>query len=190
MIRLIVGLGNPGKSYERTRHNAGAWFIQGLCKEYHTALLQKSSFQAQYTNLFLTEALNIHLAIPTTFMNSSGSSVGSIARYFKVSPQEMLIVHDELDFPVGTAKLKRGGGLGGHNGLRDIVRVLGSHDFWRLRIGIGHPGSKEKVPQYVLNIPQRLEYDKIQEAIQAGIMILPDFCSEKTEKAIQILHSE
>jgi PTH1 family peptidyl-tRNA hydrolase len=189
MIRLIVGLGNPGKDYKKTRHNAGAWFIEQLCQAYHVVLSPKANFHGQYAHLQLTEALSLHTLIPTTFMNQSGRAVSAFARYYKIGLQEMLIAHDELDFPAGVARLKLGGGAGGHNGLSDIIRACRHNNFWRLRIGIGHPGDKSIVPQYVLGVPRAMEYVNIQHAIQNAMTVLPDVCRGQTERAMHTLHS-
>ena len=153
-IRLIVGLGNPGREYETTRHNAGYWWLDELAR------LQNLSFKSEskFHGLAARGQLHGHemlLLKPQTFMNVSGRAVGALAQFYKIAPAEMLVVHDELDLPPGVARLKMGGGHGGHNGLKDIIAHLGSKDFWRLRLGIGHPGERADVAGYVLNDPRR-----------------------------------
>jgi peptidyl-tRNA hydrolase, PTH1 family len=189
MIRLIVGLGNPGGEYQKTRHNAGVWFIEQLCRAQQANLRPKKAFHGQYTYLHLAESVSLYLLVPTTFMNNSGRAVQAMARYYKINPTEMLIVHDELDFLPGVVRLKLGGSGGGHNGLNDIIRLCGTNQFWRLRIGIGHPGDKWQVRQYVLNPPAVVERDKIQDIIQKVIALLPDFCMGKTEPVMRALHT-
>ncbi|PIE43703.1 MAG: aminoacyl-tRNA hydrolase [Gammaproteobacteria bacterium] len=149
-IKLIVGLGNPGKEYENTRHNAGALFVSYLCSEYQGTLRPEKKFHGLYGKI-IVNSRDIHLLIPTTFMNRSGLSIQAFANYFNLDVTEILVAHDELDIPCGAIKLKSGGGHGGHNGLKDIIKALaGQKEFYRLRVGIDHPGSKEKVTGYVL----------------------------------------
>ena len=143
-IKLIVGLGNPGPQYESTRHNAGFWWVDQVCAETGSKLNLEAKFFGHAGKL--NGAIEAWLLKPTTFMNASGRAVGAIAKFYKITPEEILVIHDELDLPPGTTKLKKGGGHGGHNGLKDIAAQLGTPDFWRLRIGIGHPGEKAKWP--------------------------------------------
>lgn len=187
-IRLIVGLGNPGREYETTRHNAGYWWVDELAR------LQNLSFksEAKYHGLTARGQLHGHemlLLKPQTFMNVSGRAVGALAQFYKIAPAEILVVHDELDLPPGVARLKIGGGHGGHNGLKDIIAHLGSKDFWRLRLGIGHPGDRADVAGYVLNDPRREEHELIDEAIQRALHVAPLIVEGKTEAAMLKLHS-
>lgn len=163
-----MGLGNPGPQYSKTRHNAGFWFLDALAERERASLRLETRFQGlagkvdhQGEPLLLLE--------PQGFMNRSGQSVGAMARYWKIPPEEILVVHDELDFPPGVIKAKQGGGHGGHNGLRDIVAQLGSNNFFRLRIGIGHPGDRSKVTDYVLGPPGKAERDAIAGAIETTL---------------------
>jgi peptidyl-tRNA hydrolase, PTH1 family len=187
-IRLIVGLGNPGREYETTRHNAGYWWVDELAR------LQNLSFknEAKFHGLTARGQLHGHevfLLKPQTFMNVSGRAVGALAQFYKIAPAEMLVVHDELDLPPGVARLKLGGGHGGHNGLKDIITHLGSKDFWRLRLGIGHPGDRTDVAGYVLNDPRREERELIDEAMQRALDVAPMIIEGKAEAAMLKLHS-
>lgn len=191
-IRLIVGLGNPGPEYEQTRHNAGFWFVDNLENGNSGARWQKESkFSALVAKAKINGA-DIWLMKPQTFMNRSGLAVGAIARFFKIAPEEILVVHDELDIVPGTAKLKRSGSTGGHNGLKDIASALGSQDFWRLRIGIGHPrsqNSRAPVIDYVLQRPRREDQDLIDDAISHALQIVPMLCDGQFDKAMKELHT-
>ena len=187
-IRLIVGLGNPGREYETTRHNAGYWWVDELAR------LQSLSFKSEAKFHGLTARGQLHghemlLLKPQTFMNVSGRAVGALAQFYKIAPAEILVVHDELDLPPGVARLKLGGGHGGHNGLKDIIAHLGSKDFWRLRIGIGHPGERTDVAGYVLNDPRREERGLINEAMQRALDVAHLVIEGKTEAAMLKLHS-
>ena len=187
-IRLIVGLGNPGREYETTRHNAGYWWLDELAR------LQNLSFKSEskFHGLAARGQLHGHemlLLKPQTFMNVSGRAVGALAQFYKIAPAEMLVVHDELDLPPGVARLKMGGGHGGHNGLKDIIAHLGSKDFWRLRLGIGHPGERTDVAGYVLNDPRREERELIDEAMQRALDVAHLIIEGKTEAAMLKLHS-
>ncbi len=187
-IRLIVGLGNPGREYESTRHNAGFWWLDEFAR------LQSLSFknETKFYGLMVRGQLHgseVFLLKPQTFMNVSGRSVGALAQFYKIEPAEILVVHDELDLPPGSAKLKLGGGHGGHNGLKDVIAHLGSKDFWRLRIGIGHPGERAEVVNYVLNDPRREERELIDEAMQKAQNIAPLIIEGKIEAAMLKLHS-
>ncbi|PCJ46110.1 MAG: aminoacyl-tRNA hydrolase [Gammaproteobacteria bacterium] len=165
-IRLIAGLGNPGPQYEQTRHNAGAWLIEALARRYQLTLKADRKYSGLTTKLSLPSG-DVHLIIPTTFMNRSGQAVQSLANYFKIMPEEILVAHDELDFPAGTVRLKQSGGHGGHNGLRDIINKLsGDKDFYRLRIGIGHPGDKKLVHDYVLSRPSVSDRKQMEHSIE------------------------
>ena len=188
-IQLIVGLGNPGQQYANTRHNAGAWFIEELLKQSDTELNLESKLKASLTSTkHFGEQLR--LAIPTTYMNESGLAVAAIAHFYKIPPEAILIAHDEIDFEVATTRLKKGGGHGGHNGLRDIIKHLNSADFWRLRIGVGHPGHKDRVHDYVLNRPTATEQQSIAQDLEKAVTIIPLLLQAKFEQAMTALHSE
>lgn len=187
MIRLIVGLGNPGQEYASTRHNVGAWFIDKIAIKYDAVLANESKFFA-ITGKFRYKNYDIHLLKPQTYMNISGKSVLAIANFYKILPAEILIVHDELDFIPGIVKLKHGGGNGGHNGLKDVDRVLGK-DYWRLRIGIGHPGDKSKVASYVLNSPDIDDSIEIAKALDKSIKVLEALLSGEMNIAMKQLHT-
>ena len=185
-IRLIVGLGNPGKEYERTRHNAGFWLVERYAQQSGVALRKDGKYQALVGRMPNNGAW---LVLPQGFMNASGHAVQMLAGFFKIPAAEILVVHDELDFSPGTAKMKLGGGIAGHNGLRDISHRLGSHDYWRLRLGIGHPGAKDAVADYVLQKPSAEDRADIDEAMGRGIEILPLCLSGDLQGAMQKLHS-
>lgn len=187
-IRLIVGLGNPGPEYEQTRHNAGFWLVDNLAR---APLARESRYNALAGRMTIA-GQDVWLLEPQTYMNRSGQSVGAIARFYKIAPDEILVVHDELDLPPGAAKLKKGGSSGGHNGLKDITAVLGTQDYWRLRIGIGHPRAgnlQQQVVDYVLHRPRKEEQPLINEAIQRSLEIIPMLCEGKPEAAMLKLHS-
>jgi PTH1 family peptidyl-tRNA hydrolase len=163
-----VGLGNPGPQYSKTRHNAGFWFLDALAERERLVLRQESRFQGLAGKLE-HQGQPLLLLEPQGYMNRSGHAVAMMARYWKIPPEEILVAHDELDFPPGTIKAKQGGGHGGHNGLRDIVAQLGSNNFFRLRIGIGHPGDRSKVTDYVLGPPGKAELEAIAAAIDSSL---------------------
>ncbi len=186
-IKLIVGLGNPGNEYVDTRHNVGFWFLDELAKMYHGHFKKDKKFHGD------TARVNIHanevwLLKPDTFMNLSGQSLQALAQFYKIKLENILVVHDELDLEVGIARLKKGGGHGGHNGLRDISTRMGK-DFWRLRLGIGHPGDKSKVSGYVLNKPSKDERISIERAIDNATRVIDDVVAGETQKAMHRLHS-
>lgn len=188
-IKLIVGLGNPGAEYEQTRHNAGAWFVEQLARKYNQPLKEESKFFG-YTARLNIKGQDIRLLIPTTFMNLSGKAVLALAQFYKIELHEILVVHDELDLPPGVAKLKLGGGNGGHNGLKDITSKFGNNPkFYRLRIGIGHPGDKSKVVGFVLGRPPEKEMDLIEQAIVEATHCTGILLEENLEKAMNRLHS-
>ena len=187
-IRLIVGLGNPCREYESTRHNAGFWWLDELAHSQNLGFKSESKFHGLAVRGYL-HGHEVLLLKPQTFMNVSGRSVGALAQFYKIEPAEILVVHDELDLQPGSAKLKLGGGHGGHNGLKDIIAHLGSKDFWRLRIGIGHPGDRAEVVNYVLNDPRREERELIDEAMQKAQNIAPLIIEGKIEAAMLKLHS-
>ena len=171
-IRLIVGLGNPGTKYERTRHNAGYWWVDAIAGRKGAAWAKESKFSGAIARI-AEGGRDIVLLKPATFMNESGRSVSAFVRFFRIDPADMLVVHDELDLPPGTVKLKKGGGTGGHNGLNDIAETLGTKDFWRLRIGIGHPGHRDLVADYVLDRARREEQELIDPAFERSLDLLP-----------------
>jgi len=193
MIRLIVGLGNPGAKHESDRHHAGFWFIDRLASQHKQLLQPEKRFLGKAAKIRV-EGQDIHLLTPDTYMNLSGESVGPLCRFHKITPQEVLVVHDELDLKPGTARLKQGGGNGGHNGLKDIQSHLSSPQFWRLRFGIGHPrdlpGDKAKmdVADYVLKKPSSEEQSKIDQAIDKALRTLPLFIKGDVQNAMQAIH--
>ncbi|XLZ68164.1 aminoacyl-tRNA hydrolase [Massilia sp. SR12] len=191
-IRLIVGLGNPGPDYEQTRHNAGFWLVDNLANSLPNARLQRESgFNAMVAKTIIG-GNQLWLIEPQTYMNRSGQSVGAIARFYKINPDEVLVVHDELDLLPGTAKLKKGGSSGGHNGLKDITAALGTQDYWRLRIGIGHPRTlnlNQPVADFVLHRPRREEQLLIDEAIEKALRIIPTAVAGDFTKATMELHT-
>ena len=188
MIKLWVGLGNPGPQYEDTRHNAGFWFIDGLARLWKTTL----QFDRNYYGLVARVSIqgeSVWLLQPHTFMNLSGKSVGALAKFFKSAPQEILVAHDELDVVPGEAKLKFGGSHAGHNGLRDIHAQLGTGDYWRLRIGIGHPGVKAEVIHWVLKKPMAEQRDLIQQSIARSVKAADMLMQGEMEKAMVQIHT-
>jgi len=187
-IRLIVGLGNPGREYETTRHNVGFHWVDELARLHKLSFKNEAKFHGLTTRGQL-HGNEILLLKPQTFMNVSGRSVGALVQFYKIEPAEMLVVHDELDLPPGIARLKLGGGHGGHNGLKDIIAHLGSKDFWRLRIGIGHPDDRAEVSDYVLKDPRPEERVLMDEAMQKAQEIAHLVIEGKTEAAMLKLHS-
>lgn len=169
-IRLVVGLGNPGSEYAETRHNAGFWFCERLASELGATFSSESRFHGRVAN---ARSAGVWLLMPQTFMNRSGQAVGSLARFHRITPAEILVIHDELDIPPGQLRLKFGGGLGGHNGLKDITAHLGTQDYWRLRIGIGHPGNRNEVVNYVLKPPRREERAEIDSSLDRALALWP-----------------
>ena len=188
-IKVIVGLGNPGAEYRGTRHNAGADFVDALARDCGVSLQDESKFYGM-TGRGHFAGHDLRLLVPTTFMNCSGQAVAAMASFFKIDPEEMLIAHDELDIPAGSARFKQGGGHGGHNGLRDIVPSLGNNaGFHRLRIGIGHPGHASKVSGYVLSKPSAIDRALIDASIEEAIAALPLLLDGDATKAMTRLHS-
>lgn len=188
-IKLIAGLGNPGNEYRGTRHNAGADFVEELARRCGSSLQPESKFFG-LTGRVTLSGHDLRLLIPTTFMNLSGKSVAAMVGFFKIAPENILIAYDELDIPPGSARFKQGGGLGGHNGLRDIVPALGNkQNFHRLRIGIGHPGHASKVTGYVLGAPSQADRERIDASIDAAIAALPLLLDGDSTKAMTRLHS-
>lgn len=187
-IKLIVGLGNPGPEYAATRHNAGEWLIQALAHQENISMRFDSKLKGTVGALNLSNH-DCRLFVPGVFMNHSGQALRTITDFYKINLNEILVAHDELDLPVGTIKLKKGGGHGGHNGLRDIIAHLNSPDFYRLRIGIGHPGHRDHVVDYVLHKPSRADQQLIDDSIANALTVFPLIFNEQFEKAMQQLHT-
>jgi PTH1 family peptidyl-tRNA hydrolase len=187
-IQLIVGLGNPGPQYEPTRHNAGFWFLDELARSCRQGFRSEQKFQSEVARCLLNGS-ECRLQKPMTFMNRSGQAVSSLTRFFRIPLQQILVVHDELDLPPGTVRLKRGGGHGGHNGLRDLIAHLGSKDFYRLRVGIGHPGHRDEVVDYVLRKPSKDDRREIDNAFDRALGVIPDVLEGKFELVMNALHA-
>jgi len=186
-IKLFVGLGNPGEQYVETRHNVGFWWIDFIGQNHKLTLKNSKKYFGEFSKH--NEDGEVFFLKPSTFMNESGKSVQALAKFYKIEPEEILVIHDELDIQPGTAKLKLGGGHGGHNGLKSIQTSLGSNNFWRLRIGVGHPGDKSKVIGYVLNKPSKIEMQLIQESIINSYKVFSYIMLGQFEKAMLNLHS-
>ncbi len=187
-IKLIIGLRNPGSAYEHTRHNAGGWFVTQLAQRNSAFFKIDKKLQAEVADLVLNNG-TCKLALPLTFMNHSGQASRLVSHFYRISPEELLVVHDELDLPAGRIKLKTGGGHGGHNGLRDIIAQCGSADFHRLRIGISHPGHRDLVHQYVLNKPTINDRQHIFDAIDRGMTIIPFLLEDNMAQAMNQLNA-
>ncbi len=187
MIKLFVGLGNPGPEYAATRHNAGFWWIDALARELKLTLVPERAYHGLMARTSIA-GHSVWLLQPQTFMNLSGKSVAALARFFKIQPEEILVVHDELDLSPGQAKLKRGGSHAGHNGLRDIHAQLGSSDYWRLRIGIGHPGVKGEVIHWVLKKPAPDQRQLIEDSIAHSLKAYPTMLAGDMDKATLLVH--
>ncbi|GAA5178609.1 aminoacyl-tRNA hydrolase [Niveibacterium umoris] len=185
--KLVVGLGNPGPEYVETRHNAGFWFCELLARELGVTLSHESRFHGLAGN---ARSAGVWILLPQTFMNRSGQSVGALARFYRIQPNEILVVHDELDILPGQLKLKCGGGNGGHNGLKDIQAHLGTPDFWRLRIGIGHPGDRNQVANFVLHRPPRDEQTLIDESIGRALDAWPKMLAGEWERATAAVNTK
>jgi len=192
-VKLVVGLGNPGRKYEATRHNAGFWWIERLARAVHGEFRHEARFHGDVAKV-ATPGGELWLLKPATFMNQSGRAVAALAGFYKLAPGQLLIVHDELDLPPGTVRLKKGGGTGGHNGLNDIAAQLGTKDFWRLRIGIGHPrnqtATEQEVLDYVLHKPGAVDHAAIDDAISRGLEVWPLISEDKLEAAMLRLHTK
>lgn len=186
-IRCIIGLGNPGAEYAKTRHNAGAWFAEYVSEKNNIAFHLEKKLRGAVAEL-PNQNQTRYLFIPATYMNESGIAVSAFLKFYKINIEEVLVAHDELDFEPGDVRLKKGGGHGGHNGLRDIISHL-SADFYRLRIGIGHPGHRDDVSDFVLEKPSRDDYGKIMESIEAAAIVMPELLSGEFQKAFHLLHS-
>jgi PTH1 family peptidyl-tRNA hydrolase len=188
MIKLFVGLGNPGPEYDATRHNAGFWWVDALARELKVSLSHEKGYHGLVART-TSQGETIWLLEPQTFMNVSGKSVAALARFFKIKPEEILVAHDELDVVPGQAKLKFGGSHAGHNGLRDIHAQLGTGDYWRLRIGIGHPGVKAEVVNWVLKKPLAEQRTAIEECIDRTVKAAPMLIAGEMEKATALIHT-
>jgi len=187
-IRLIAGLGNPGAKYTETRHNAGFWFVDALARQHGARFLAEKRFHGEVAKVDIGGNA-IWLLKPATFMNRSGQSLRSLADFYRLQAENILVVHDEIDLDAGTARLKSGGGHGGHNGLRDIIAQLGGRDFHRLRIGVGHPGDRNQVVDYVLHRPGSDESRMIDHAITNALRVMPKVAAGEWEKAMHELHT-
>lgn len=195
MTKLIVGLGNPGEEHETDRHNAGFWFVDALARDLGAPFETEKRFHGKVAKT-KWESEDLLLLKPSTYMNLSGQAVGALCRFHKILPKDVLVIQDELDLKPGTARLKLGGGTGGHNGLKDIQAHLGTPDYWRLRLGIGHPrdiagtGRAMDVADYVLRRPQQTEQEQIEGSIRNGLAILPLFLKGDPQTAMLELHSK
>lgn len=188
-LKLLVGLGNPGDEYEETRHNAGFAWIDAIARQLRITLRPEGGYFGKVGRATGPSG-SIWLLQPMTYMNLSGKSVAALARFYKIAPEEILVAHDELDLPPGEMKLKQGGGNGGHNGLKDIQAQMGSATFWRLRLGIGHPGHRDAVAGYVLRRAPSTERDALQDCITKSLAVLPQLLEGDMEKAVQKLHAK
>lgn len=185
-LKLIVGLGNPGPEHALTRHNAGFWFVDVLARKYDARFREQRKFQGELAKVSI-DGHELQLLKPMTYMNRSGGSIRAVAEYLRLAPSQVLVVHDELDLPVGAVRLKSGGGAGGHNGLRDTITQIGE-GFWRLRIGIGHPGDRDQVLDYVLNRAPKEEEDRLIAAVSDAANTLPMLLEHGAEKVMNVLH--
>lgn len=188
-VSLIVGLGNPGSEYEKTRHNAGFWFLDELARQHNISFKTEKKFYGDVAR-YKYAGEDVWLLKPTTFMNLSGQAVQALANFYKINLDEILVVHDELDLSVDTARLKKGGGHGGHNGLRDIASKMGGNNFLRLRIGIGHPGDKSKVTNHVLKKASTDDQISIERNIERALNVLPLVIEGEVQKAMNELHTD
>jgi len=186
-LKLVVGLGNPGAEYTETRHNAGFWFCERLADELKVSFGKESRYHGWVAN---AREAGIWLLMPATFMNDSGRAVLALAHYYRILPDEMLVVHDELDLPPGRAQLRLGGGLGGHNGLKSLASHLGTQDFWRLRLGIGHPGDRDEVVNYVLKPPRREEREEIDATLDRALLAWPLLAKADFKAATQKINTK
>ncbi len=189
ILKLIVGLGNPGPQHDSNRHNAGVIFLHQLCKSYGGNLRGESKFFGEFGAINIA-GNDVKLLFPSTFMNHSGKAVAAVCKFFKIEPKNALVAYDEIDFDVGIARLKEGGGHGGHNGIRDIINAFGGNrDFYRLRIGVGHPGDKSMVSNHVLSNPSRSEADLIKRVIEDAVHVMPKAVTGEWEEAMRLLHT-
>jgi len=188
-IQIVVGLGNPGPEYTKTRHNAGVWFVEELASRYNISLRPEKKYSGLYGKGLIGNEV-VHLLVPTTFMNRSGQSVAPLANFFRIPVENILVAHDELDMEPGVCKIKKGGGHGGHNGLRDIISCMANNkEFYRLRIGIGHPGHRDRVTGHVLGKAPAIDQDKIDQAIDEASRCIDIWQKDDLKKAQNRLHS-
>lgn len=188
-IKLIVGLANPGDKYVDTRHNAGEWLVERLARQFNFSLVAENKFFGK-TARVLVNGNEVRFLVPTTFMNLSGKAVSALANFYRIKPEEILVIHDELDLPAGVAKIKQGGGHGGHNGLRDTIAQLGNNkNFYRLRVGIGHPGDKNLVSAYVLGKPSPTDWTLIDKALDEAVNCVEILLKEGITKATNRLNA-
>lgn len=185
-LKLVVGLGNPGAEYAETRHNAGFWFCERLADDLKTSFAKESRYHGWVANI---RDAGVWLLMPATFMNDSGRAVLALAHFYRILPNEILVVHDELDLPPGRAQLRLGGGLGGHNGLKSLAAHLGTQDFWRLRIGIGHPGDRNEVVNYVLKPPRKEEREEIDATLDRALLAWPQLANADFNAATQKINT-
>lgn len=188
-VSLIVGLGNPGAEYENTRHNAGFWFVDAVARQHNASFKSEKKFHGEVAR-FTQQGQDVWLLKPMTYMNLSGQAVQALASFYKIGLENILVVHDDLDLPPGTVRLKKDGGHGGHNGLRDIISKMGGNQFQRLRIGIGHPGSKQKVTGHVLKKTSSDDQISIERAIDRALEVLPTVLDGELAKAMNTLHTD
>ena len=188
-IKLIVGLGNPGKDYQPHRHNVGFWFCDALAHLYSGTFNKETKFFGEVAQVNIAGS-NLRLLKPNTYMNRSGQSIQSIAKFYQINTDEILVAHDELDLNPGVARIKFSGGHGGHNGLRDTIKALSSNDFYRLRIGIGHPGDRSKVADFVLHTPNKSEVEPIQTALVNSLNVIEQVIKGDIEPAMKTLHTQ
>ena len=186
-LELIVGLGNPGSRYADTRHNAGWWFVDELARQYGGVFREQAKFFGETADIVI-DGHRVRLLKPNTYMNESGRSVAAVRNFYRYSMTQLLIAHDELDLPVGTARLKRGGGHGGHNGLRDVISAIGA-DFWRLRLGIDHPGQRHEVTDYVLRRASAADEAAIRSAVDEAVAVMPTLLAQGEQRAKTALHT-
>lgn len=186
-LKLVIGLGNPGAEYSETRHNAGFWFCERLADELKTSFGKEARYHGWVAN---ARAAGIWLLMPATYMNESGRAVQALAHFYRIQPDEMLVVHDELDLPPGRMQLRFGGGLGGHNGLKSLTAHLGTQDYWRLRVGIGHPGDRNEVVNYVLKPPRREEREEIDATLDRALLAWPQLAKADFNAAMQKINAK
>lgn len=188
-VSLIVGLGNPGAEYTATRHNAGFWLADALARQAGVAFREQAKFHGAVCQAGL-DGTSVWLLKPMTFMNRSGQAVAALARFYKIPVERILVVHDELDLPPGRVRFKQGGGHGGHNGLRDLHAHLGSKEFYRLRLGIGHPGHRDQVTPYVLSRPPAADQTQIDTAIERALEVMPWILRGEFQRVMNVLHAD
>lgn len=189
VVALIVGLGNPGPQYEETRHNAGFWFVEAVARSQGQPFRSEAKFSGDVAKVDIG-GQQVWLLKPNTYMNRSGQAVAALANFYKIPLEQILVVHDELDLPPGTARLKQGGGHGGHNGLRDIIAQMGANNFMRLRVGIGHPGNSKQVADFVLHRASAEEQRLIDDSLDRALKVVPQVVAGEFQKAMNALHTQ